>query len=67
MTPNNWIQALGIVCATLFGFAGLRVFLRLTNENTLYWFRCRVCGARWNVEDPMFIQAVKTHDCEETP
>jgi hypothetical protein len=25
------------------------------------------CGARWNVEDPMIVQVIKTHACKESP
>jgi hypothetical protein len=65
MTVENWLQALAIVSIPLCAFALVRVIPRGTATETVYWFRCHVCGARWSVEDPMFIQAVKTHGCEE--
>lgn len=67
MTVENWLQALAVVSIPLCGFALIRLILRGADAHTTYSIRCRDCGARWNVEDPLFIQAVKTHDCEETP
>lgn len=65
MTMENWLQALAIVSIPLCGFALIRLILRGTAEDTTYAARCHVCGARWNVEDPLFLQAVKTHGCKE--
>ena len=64
MTVENWLQALAIVLIPLGVFALVRMILHGTAENTSYAVRCHVCGARWDVEDPMFINAIKTHDCE---
>jgi hypothetical protein len=67
MTVENWLQALAIVSIPLCGFALVRMILRGTATETVYWFRCRDCGARWNVEDPLVVQSIKTHACKESP
>ena len=67
MTVENWLQALAIVSIPLCGFALVRMILRGTATETVYWFRCRDCGAQWSVEDSMFVNAIKTHDCKESP
>ena len=67
MTVENWLQALAIVSIPLCGFALIRLILRGTDEPTTYSIRCRVCGAQWSVEDSMFVNAIKTHGCKESP
>ncbi len=67
MTVENWLQALAIVSIPLCAFVLLRLILRETAEHTTYTVRCCVCGARWNIEDPLVVQAIKTHGCKESP